>query len=140
MDPQHIPWHLLPLALKLLAKFGLIPGAAATGYGVKKLSQKLRQNRAFVGWPSTEARIQYAKVQNNGPRQFWAELSYTYYVEEYRSGTHLHRFRKEAEADEFVAQVKDKRLQVRYNPAKPEESVILDRDIEMVALLFPQAR
>lgn len=129
----------MPLAFKLLAKFGLIPGAAA-GFGVKKLYQKWRQNRAFVSWPSTEARIQYAKVHSEGPRQYWAELTYTYYVEEYRSGTHVHRFRKEEEADEFIRQIKDKRLQARYNPAKPDESVILDRDLEMVTLLFPQAR
>jgi len=53
---------------------------------------------------------------------------------------HVHRFRKEDEADEFVRQIKDKRIQARYNPAKPDESAILDRDIEMVALLAPQIR
>jgi hypothetical protein len=141
MDPLHIPsipWRLvLPLAFKLLAKFGLIPGAAA-GYGIKKLYQKWRQNRAFVGWPSTEATIQYGTVHNGGPRQYWVELTYTYFVEEYRTGMHVHRFRKEDEADEFLRQIKDKRLQIRYNPAKPDESVILDRDLEMVALLAPQ--
>lgn len=140
MDPQHIPWRLiLPLAFKLLMKFGLIPGAAA-GYGVRRLYQKWRQNRAFAGWPSTETRVQYGKMHSEGPRQFWVELTYTYFVEEYRSGTHVHRFRKEDEADEFLRQIKDKRLQARYNPAKPDESVILDRDLEMVALLAPQLR
>jgi len=140
MDPEHIPWHLvLPLAIKILAKFGLIPGAAA-GYGVRKLYQKGRQNRAFVGWPSIEATVQFGTVHSEGTRQFWVELTYTYFVEEYRSGTHIHRFRKEDEADEFLRQIKDRRLQVRYNPAKPDESVILDRDLEMVALLVPQIR
>lgn len=140
MDPDRIPWHLVaPIAFKLLAKFGLIPGAAA-GYGVKKLYQKWRQNRAFVSWPSTEATVQFGTVHSPGPRQFWAELTYTYFVEEYRSGTHVHRFRKEDEADEFLRQIKDKRLQIRYNPRKPDESVILDRDLEMVALLVPQIR
>jgi len=139
MDMQHIPWQLIPLAFKLMAKFGLIPGAAA-GYGVKKLYQKWRQNWAFVGWPSTEARVQYVTVHSEGPRQFWVELTYSYFFEEYRSGTHVHRFPKEDEADEFVRQIKDKRLQVRYNPDKPDESVILDRDLEMVALLAPQLR
>jgi len=136
MDWRHIPWHLLPLALKLLAKFGLIPGAAV-GLGAKKLYQKRRQNKAFVGWPSTEARIQYGKVTSDGPRQHWVELTYSYFVDEYRSGTHVHRFKRDEEADEFLRQIKDKRLQVRYNPAKPDESVILDRDLEMVALLTP---
>jgi hypothetical protein len=137
MDWRHIPWHLiLPAVLKLLAKFGLIPGAAA-GYGGRKLYQKWRQNKAFSGWPSTEARVQYARVHTEGPKQHWVELTYTYFVGEYRSGTHVHWFRKEEEADEFVRQIRDKRLQVRYNPAKPDESAILDRDLEMVVLLSP---
>jgi hypothetical protein len=140
MDPQHIPWRLvLLLAFKLLVKFGLIPGAAA-GYGVKRLYHKWRQNQAFAGWPSTEVRVQYGKVHGAGPRQFWVELKYTYFVEEYRSGTHVHRFRKEDEAEEFLRQIKDKRLQARYNPAEPDESVTLDHDLEMVALLAPQLR
>jgi hypothetical protein len=135
MDLRHIPWHIVfTAAFKLLAKFGLIPGAAL-GFGAKKLYQKRRQARASAGWPSTNATIQYGTVKKEGPRQFWVELSYTYFVEEYRSGKHVHRFRKEEEADEFLRQIKDKRIQVRYNPAKPDESAILDRDLEMVAPL-----
>jgi hypothetical protein len=136
MDWRHIPWHLLPLAIKLLAKFGLIPGAAL-GYGMKKLFQKRRQGRASSGWPSTDATVQGGKVQKHGPGQYWVELTYTYFVEEYRTGTHVHRFRKEGEADDFMRQIKDKRIQVRYNPAKPDESAILDRDLEMVVMLAP---
>jgi hypothetical protein len=49
----------------------------------------------------------------------------------------VHRFHKQDEADEFLRQIKDKRIQVRYNPTKPDESAILDRDLEMVALLSP---
>jgi hypothetical protein len=76
-------------------------------------------------------------VRKEGPRQYWVELTYTYFVEEYRTGTHIHRFRKEDEADEFLRQIKDQRIQVRYNPGKPDESAILDRDLEMVVLLTP---
>jgi hypothetical protein len=136
MAPQSIPWHLLPVALKLLAKFGLIPGAAL-GYGMKKFYQKRRQDRASAGWPSTDATVQYGKVHKEGPRQHWVELTYTYFVEEYRTGTHIHRFRKEEEGEEFLRQIKDKKIQVRYNPNKPGESAILDRDLEMVVLLSP---
>jgi hypothetical protein len=65
------------------------------------------------------------------------ELTYSYFVDEYRSGTHVHRFKKEEDADNFLSQIKDKRIQVRYDPAKPDESVILDRDLEMVVMLAP---
>ena len=137
MDWRHIPWHLIiAAAIKLLAKFGLIPGAAV-GYGVKKLYQKRRQDRAASGWPSTDATVQSGNVHKQGPRQYWVELTYTYFVEEYRSGKHVHRFRNEEEAEDFLRQIKDKRIQVRYNPARPDESAILDRDLEMVALLSP---
>jgi hypothetical protein len=126
----------VPLALKLLAKFGLIPGAAL-GYGMKKFYQKRRQDRAAAGWPSTDATVGGGRVHKQGPRQYWVELTYTYFVEEYRSGKHVHRFRKEEEAEDFLRQIKDKRIQVRYNPVKPDESAILDRDLEMVVLLAP---
>src|ERR1039457_6106970 len=83
MDWQHIPWHLLPIALKVLAKFGVIP-VAALGYGTKKLYQKRRQDRASGGWPSTDATVQGGKVHKKGPRQYWVELTYSYFVEECR--------------------------------------------------------
>jgi hypothetical protein len=137
MDLRHIPWHIIiAAAIKLLAKFGLIPGAAV-GYGVKKLYQKRRQNRASSGWPSTDATVQSGQVHKQGPRQYWVDLTYTYFVEEYRSGKHVHRFRNEEEAEDFLRQIKDKRIQIRYNPARPDESAILDRDLEMVAMLSP---
>jgi len=46
----------------------------------------------------------------------------------------------EEHADEFVRQVKDQRVQVHYDSANPNASVILDRDLEMIALLAPQYR
>jgi hypothetical protein len=136
MNWTHFPWHIVPLVFKLLAKFGLIPGAAL-GFGMRKLYQKRRQNRAGAGWPSTDATVQSGTVHKQGPRQYWVELTYSYFVEEYRTGKHVHRFRKEEDAEEFLHQIKDKRIQVRYNPAKPDESAILDRDLEMVVLLAP---
>jgi len=39
-----------------------------------------------------------------------------------------------------VRQVKDKRVQVHYDASDPEKSVILDRDLELIALLAPQYR
>jgi superfamily I DNA and RNA helicase len=72
--------------------------------------------------------------------RYWVELTYTYCVGEYRSGKHVHHFRREEEADEFVRQVKDKHVQVHYEASNPDKSVILDRDLEVTALLAPQYR
>ena len=80
------------------------------------------------------------RVHQEGPRNFWAEISYSYFVGEYRSGTYIRHFRKEEQADDFVSQLRDRRIQVRYKESDPENSVILDRDLELIGLLAPQLR
>lgn len=140
MHSHHWPWALIFIELvKLLKLFGIIPGALAA-VGVRKLYQKWRQRRAMEGWPATDATIQSATVRKQGMRSYWAELTYTYFIGEYRSGTYIHHFRREEQADEFVREAKDKRVRVHYNSSNPEKSVILDRDMEMIALLAPQFR
>jgi hypothetical protein len=133
MHAYTVPWHLIFLvAFKLLKTFGLIPGAIGAVW-LRKQFQKRRQQRAMEGWPSTEASILWGKVQREGPRQIWAEVTYSYFVGEYRTGTHLRHFRREEDADEFVRQIKDKRIQIRYKESDPETSTILDRDLDMIA-------
>jgi len=137
---HHIPWgEIVFVLVKLLKAFGIIPVAIAA-FGVKKFYQKRRQNKAMAGWPATDATIQSGEVHKQGFRRFWVELTYTYFVGEYRSGKHVHRFHREEDADEFVRQVKDKRVQVHYDGSAPDKSVILDRDLEVIALLAPQFR
>lgn len=139
MSVHHMPWEVIFFGMiKLIKAFGLIPGAIAA-FGVRKLYQKWRQNKAMAGWPVTDGTILSGQVHREGPpRRFWAEIAYFYFVGEYRSGTYVRRFRKEEDADAFIRQVKDKRLQVRYNDSHPDQSVILDRDLEMIVLLSPQ--
>ena len=114
----HWEWIIFGL-LKLIKAFGLIPGAFAA-LGLRKLYQKWRQSRAMAGWPATDATIQSGQV--------------------HKQGKHVHRFRNEEAADEFVRQIKDKHVLVHYDSNKPDTSVILDRDLEMIALLTPQYR
>jgi hypothetical protein len=134
----HWEWIVFGL-LKLLKAFGLIPGAFAA-LGLRKLYQKWRQSRAMAGWPATDATIQSGQVHKQGIWSYWAEITYTYFVGEYRTGKHVHRFRNEEAADEFIRQIKDKHVLVHYDSNKPDSSVILDRDLEMIALLAPQYR
>lgn len=139
MDFLHFHWGVILFwIIKLLKVLGIIPGAMAARW-LQKLYQKQRQKRATEGWPSTEATIQSGKVHQEGVRH-WAEVTYTYFVGEYRSGTYVRNFRKEEDADDFVRQVRDKRLQVHYKESAPDTSVILDRDMEMVVLMVPQLR
>jgi hypothetical protein len=134
-----IDWRIVvPLILKLLKAFGLIPGFMAA-YGIRKLFQKWRQKHAMDGWPSTEARILWGMVHSEGPRRIWAEITYSYYVGEYRSGTYLRVFRREEDADEFVRQIKDRKLQIRYKESNPEASTILECDLQMIAPISLQS-
>lgn len=137
MDLHNIPWGAIFWgSIKLLKTFGIIPGTMAA-LGVRRWYQKWRQDRAMAGWPSTDATILGGSAHKEGMRH-WAEVTYSYYVGEYRAGKYLRRFRREQDADEFLRQVKDKRVQVHYNPDNPDKSVILDRDVEMIVLLAPQ--
>lgn len=127
--------------LRWLAYYGLIPGVAA-GYGGRKLQQRRRQRQAAM-WPSAMAEILWGHVDNIGRwpfPEYWAEITYNYYAGEYRSGTYVRRFRREDDADEFIRQIKSKQIQVHYPESDPEHSVILERDLEMLALLTPQIR
>ena len=105
-----MPWEVIFFGMiKLIKAFGLIPGAIVA-FGVRKLYQKWRQNKAMAGWPVTDGTILSGQVHREGRRRYWAEIAYYYFVGEYRSGTYVRRFRKEEDADAFVRQVKEKRL------------------------------
>lgn len=133
----HIPWELIVAsAVKLLKIFGIIPGAVAA-MGVRRIIQKRLQQKAMEGWPATDARIQSASVHREG-RRHWVEITYSYYVGEYRAGTYVRAFKREQQADDFVRQMKEKAVRTHYNESDPDRSVILDRDIEMIVLLAPQ--
>jgi hypothetical protein len=67
------------------------------------------------------------------PGSYWAEATYTYYVWEYRAGKCLRSFRREKEADEFIRQIQDKKVQIHFKESDPNTSTIVDRDLEMIA-------
>jgi hypothetical protein len=91
------------------------------------------------GWPSVDGLIISGKV-TPVPKtgRFLATLQYTYFVEEYRSGKYVHEFKSEAEADDFARQMKDKRVQIRYQQSKPNKSVLEQRVVEQFVLLAPR--
>jgi hypothetical protein len=140
MDAQTVHWEPLIIGgIKLLKTFGLLPGALAA-IGVRRFYQKWRQRRAMEGWPAVEGTVQSGEVHSSGRWSHWAEISYTYYVGEYRLGHYVKHFRSEDAAYNFVAQLKDKRVQVHYDGSNPDTSVLLERELEMIALLQPELR
>ena len=101
--------------------------------------QKRRLEDTAQGWPSVEGVIVSSQVTPiPKTTQFHATLQYTYFVEEYRTGKYLHDFPSETGADDFVRQMKDKRVQIRYHPSNPDKSVLEQSVIEQHVMLAPR--
>ena len=107
-----------------------LPIAVVCGAVVLQRWQKRRLDTLAQGWPSVDGWIQYGEVEPvQNTNLILATLTYSYFIEEYRSGTYTHQFSKKSDADEFVSQLKDKHVPIRYNPSKPDESDIEESDI-----------
>ena len=98
-------------------------------------SWKERKDEIAANWPSIEGHVQFASVTPNGNRahgspQFSAALEYSYFVGEYRSGKYTQDFFTESEANDFAQAMNDKKVQIRYNPVKPDKSVLDESSIQ----------
>jgi len=97
-----------------------------------------RENIA-QSWPTVEAVILNGEVTPiNKTTRFLATLQYSYRVDEYRSGKYTHEFQREADADDFIRQMKDKRVQIRYNQSNPDKSVLEQSAVEQMVMLTPR--
>ncbi len=131
MLDMRIHWEYFYIIIKLLKMFGLLPGAVAA-YATKNWWQKRRQQRAQEGWPSVDGVVVGAKVTKQGWRSYWAVITYSYCVGEYRSGTYIKKFSRADDADAFARELRDKRPRVHYKDSAPDVSTLLDRDLEML--------
>ena len=101
--------------------------------------QKRRRENIAQGWPSVQGVVVSAKVHPlPKTKHFHAILQYTFFVDEYRTGKYVHEFSNEDEADEFVRQLKDKRLQIRYKQSNPDKSVLEQSVVEQHVMLAPR--
>jgi hypothetical protein len=64
-------------------------------------------------------------------------FQYSYFAEEYRSGSCDREFKSEEEANSFAQLMKDKKVPIHYNPRKPDDSVFEDEDVEEFARQTP---
>lgn len=91
------------------------------------------------GWPSVEGVIVSGTVKPiPKTKQFHAEIVYSYFVGEYRSGRYVQDFPSEPEADDFVRQIKDRRVQIRYNESNPDRSVLEQSVVAQHAMAVPR--
>jgi hypothetical protein len=126
--------HLWGYGIRYALYFGVAWGAVYW-----RRWQKRRRETAAQGWPSVEGVIVSTQViPIPKTTRFHATLQYTYFVEEYRTGKYIHEFSKEAEADDFVRQMKDKRVQIRYKQSDPDNSVLEQSVVEQHVMLAPR--
>jgi hypothetical protein len=117
--------------IQIVRFIALVPlvGAAAWHRWRKRRMEKLGQ-----GWPSIDGCIHYGEVETNpNTNRSLATLTYVYFIEDYRFGTYTQQFKKKSDADDFVRELKDKHVPIRYNPSKPDESVLEDVDVRQLS-------
>ena len=106
----------------------LIVGLAVAG--VQNWRKKRLEEEA-ENWPVVEATIQYTDVKGiTDSTDFETVLTYSYFAGEYRSGKYFAQFTSEDDANSFAAQMKDKKVQIRYNPARPDKSLLEGYDVQ----------
>jgi hypothetical protein len=97
------------------------------------LRRKQHREEIEQSWPSVEGTVQYtsaAPVIDNRRGQYYATLEYSYFVDEYRSSKYIQTFGDDSEADAFAKAMKDKKVQVLYNPSNPDKSDLDPSSIE----------
>jgi hypothetical protein len=113
--------------------------AAAWGGLYFRRWKKRRSEESAQSWPLIEARVSNGKVVPiPKTSRFLATLEYIYFLDEYHTGKYTHEFSKESDADEFVRNMRDKRVQVRYKQSNPDQSVLEQSIIEQHIQLAPR--
>jgi len=129
----HLP-HLWLLVLRYTLYFAFAWGAVTW-----RNWKKRRRETVAQGWPSVEGRILSGHVAP-APKTscFLATLQYTYFAGEYRTGTYIHQFARETDADDFVRHLTNKRVPIRINPSNPDNSVLEQSAVELHAQPTPR--
>jgi hypothetical protein len=130
----------LLLTWKVLGKWIALFCAGWIGLWWRRWRRNSRQ-RAKEGWPSVTGRYLYGKVASvPKTTKYVVTLRYSYYVDEFRSGTYDREFSREADADEFACEVKDREVQIRYKTSNPGVSCPEADEIERFVLAVASLR
>jgi hypothetical protein len=129
---RHTSLWVLPLKYV----FGFV---AAWGAIYLRRWQKRRSEERAQGWPSIEGRISGGKVVAiPKTSRFLATLTYIFFLEEYHTGKYTHEFSKEDDANDFVRNMRDQRVHIRYKQSNPGKSVLEQSVVEQHILLAPR--
>jgi hypothetical protein len=128
---SHLP-RLWTLSIRYSVYFAFAWGAVTWRRWQKRRRESLAQT-----WPTVEGVILSGEVEAVPKTScFLVTLQYTYFVGEYRTGHYIHEFAKETDADDFVREMRDRRVPIRYNPSKPDNSVLEESAVEQQTQLI----
>ncbi len=123
-----------PILLRILGQAALAAATGAAILGWTRWNRRRAENSAKT-WPSTYASIHTGTATPIPNTTRWAAtLTYSYFIDEYRSGTYVSDFPNEDSAWDFVRQLKDQRIPLRYNPSHPDKSVIEESVLRTVPI------
>jgi Protein of unknown function (DUF3592) len=92
------------------------------------------QQKVALAWPSVEGRVEgITTAPGRDGKSCTVTAQYSYFLGEYQSGSFFRFFSTEDEADDFAHGIKDKRIQVRYDPSTPEKSLVEEDAIDAIA-------
>ncbi len=114
----------------------------AAAWGALFIRRWIRRHRERVAqsWPMAEGVIVSGSVSRiRRTSHFHATLNYTYFIQEYRTGKYVQEFSLEANADEFVRLMKDKRVRIRYKQSNLRKSLLEQSVVERIVLHCPRA-
>jgi hypothetical protein len=127
----------LIVVLRIALRYGEYFAIAWLALFVRRWNRQRRENTA-QSWPTVEGILLSGTVTPiKKTTRYLATVQYSYFVDEYRSGKYTQEFTREAEADDFVRQIKDKRVLIRYKESKPDVSCLETSMVAQIVALSP---
>lgn len=124
--------HLAPFAGTFHYFIAFIVGAIVVA--ARKYMQRVRENQAAM-WPSADGEVQTATVKTSQYGS-WVAVAYRYYAQqEYRYGKYRRHFARKATASAFADAIRGRNIQVRFREDNPNESIVLEQDLQMTGVL-----
>jgi hypothetical protein len=140
IDPRYLDPRNWPAIVYIWIAFVLIGS-------VPQLYKYFVRQRALSSWIPATARVELASyARPSGLRQFFsnrknrliAEIAYSYEVEGVRhAGTYTREFQIEAEAADFIRDLRGRSVVIRFNPRNSSRSTLPDSDLDTLLASRP---
>ena len=96
--------------------------------GLYRWLRRRRKKQASESWAVTTGRVEFSEVKADAEghaKGYVLHIAYSYKAgDDWHSGFAEKRYWREVQADAAHAKIRGSNIMVRYNPRKPEESVI----------------